>query len=339
MLSANAESQSLPPAVSPPPFELDQPATEAGRVLVGYYRDEMLAREAQLRGDDRVTGVHKMRVAVRRMRTVLSLMRRYYHKEERYAFSRRLRQVAQALGPAREFDVMAGHVAKYGLTLPVAERRDLHFLYVYIERQRERATDKALSFLDSKRCADIHAELDRFCETPGYLNRDDGPLDGTVALLRHALPRMALRAYEDVWGYGPVLGSASLNDLHALRIRAKRLRYLLEFAVSVLPPESAELVEAVTSVQDTFGLIQDIRTELPVLASVDRSLRAAHDNGRTHVGGIPVIEGLRGVRGYAHARHSLIPVLREQGVALWAEVANPAFRQRLISMVLDAVAE
>ncbi len=336
MLPAKPDSL---PAVTSPPFELDQPATEAGRALIRYYRDEMLARAAQLRGAERVTGIHKMRVAVRRMRTVLSLMRRYYHKEERYAFSRRLRQIAQALGPAREFDVMAGHVAGHGLTLPLEKRRDLRFLYVYVERQRERAAEHAVAFLDSTRYTNICADLDRFCETPGSLNRDDGPLDGTTALLRHAFPRMALRAYEDVWGYGPVLKSASLHDLHSLRIRAKRLRYLLEFAASVLPPESAELVEAATAIQDTFGLMQDIRTELPVLAALDRSLRAAHGSGRAHVGGIPVSEGLRGVRGYASARHRMIPVLREEGITLWASVAAPAFRERLIAMVLDTVAE
>jgi len=47
------------------------------------------------------------------------------------------------------------------------------------------------------------------------------------------------------------------DELHNLRIAAKRLRYTLEIFVDVLPEESSSVVEEVTQVQEELGALHD----------------------------------------------------------------------------------
>jgi hypothetical protein len=49
------------------------------------------------------------------------------------------------------------------------------------------------------------------------------------------------------------------DDFHALRIRAKRLRYALEFVSELYPGQTAKYVRDVVRLQDTLGLMQDAR--------------------------------------------------------------------------------
>ena len=72
-----------------------------------------------------------------------------------------------------------------------------------------------------------------------------------------------------------------VNELHNLRIAAKRLRYTLEIFADVLPTASHQLLEEVTKVQEELGVLHDTDVVIalvrhcldPVISQQDSSTR------------------------------------------------------------------
>ena len=85
-----------------------------------------------------------------------------------------------------------------------------------------------------------------------------------------------------VWGryaYDPQRS----DELHDLRIAAKRLRYTLEIFADVLPEESASVVEEVTQIQEELGTLHDSDVMIALLSL--RLEQPQHANGKGHTNG------------------------------------------------------
>jgi CHAD domain-containing protein len=81
------------------------------------------------------------------------------------------------------------------------------------------------------------------------------------------------RSRKRVIRLGRKLGSdAAAEDLHRLRIRAKRLRYALEFFLEPYP-ELAPAAKATKTLQDVLGAHQDARTARRRVLAYARTLR------------------------------------------------------------------
>ena len=84
----------------------------------------------------------------------------------------------------------------------------------------------------------------------------------------------------DAWGRYAHESQRS-NELHDLRIAAKRLRYTLEIFADVLPEESASVVEEVTQIQEELGALHDSDVMVALLSLCLEQSPHAHANGRT----------------------------------------------------------
>jgi len=97
-----------------------------------------------------------------------------------------------------------------------------------------------------------------FLSTPGAGVKHAASGDSAgPQLVRHVLPAAIWEHYGRVRAYETVLGWASLEMIHALRIEGKRLRYLLEFFSEVLGPGPAPAIEALVALQDHIGELHD----------------------------------------------------------------------------------
>jgi CHAD domain-containing protein len=75
--------------------------------------------------------------------------------------------------------------------------------------------------------------------------------------VRHVVPELIYSRLGVVRSYEAVLGSASLEQMHALRIEFKKLRYTLEFFREVLGSSAGEVIEAIKVMQDHLGDLND----------------------------------------------------------------------------------
>ena len=73
------------------------------------------------------------------------------------------------------------------------------------------------------------------------------------------------------------------NELHDLRIAAKRLRYTLEIFADVLPEESSLVIEEVTRIQEELGALHDSDVMIALLTLCLE--QQSHPNAKGHPNG------------------------------------------------------
>ncbi|QYK56566.1 MAG: CHAD domain-containing protein [Fimbriimonadaceae bacterium] len=187
-------------------------------------------------------GVHEARVALRRLRSLWRVAEALGdRKAER--LRRKAGRTARALGDARELDVLAGRLAQEAGSHGLGELSATGWLD-QIEAARCLALGKAEESVQRKRHAKWLESAKAWSKKKARLDLDQAALEVLVA--DHLA---AIAAYRE---------AATPDSLHQLRIRAKRLRYLLE----TLPGRSALVQQAIhdlTQVQDLLGEARDAR--------------------------------------------------------------------------------
>ncbi len=252
----------LASGLAPPPpldlgtVEIDESMTVgelAFAVLRTQFR-ELLSHEPEARLGEDPEGVHSMRVAIRRMRAAISAFR-----EVLPVRAQRLRDefkwLAGVLGEVRDLDVQLEQVAEWGSGLPEEDRAALEPLVATFEERRAAARSAMLQHLDSRRFERMMAGMSEMLVR--------GPLRRSAASRTPALvagPDLVRRRYRKVRKAGDALDEESpVEDLHALRIRCKRLRYAVEFLGPLYPKRSNRFVRRLVAVQDDLGGLQDAR--------------------------------------------------------------------------------
>jgi CHAD domain-containing protein len=195
-----------------------------------------------LRGDD-ARAAHDMRVALRRLRTLLRSLRRCYRRRPYRRVRRELRALARRLGTVRDADVhlAALRSALGGATLDEADGI-AHAIEALHERRRRGLSrfaielsqfdrDYLLSFIESARSEQT---LQAFFPT---------------AVARR------LRTFGLALEEG--LASEGTPRLHAARIAGKRLRYLLEAFRSLCTDAARPALASLELVQDRLGTLID----------------------------------------------------------------------------------
>lgn len=239
--------------------------------LVRLVRNDPLARL----GDPE--GTHQVRVAVRRLRSDLRTLGDAVDGEWRARIVRGLRDTGDALGAARDLDVLVDRLdAEVG-----GRRRALAPLFTGLRARSARAREQADAALnDPGYPVLLDALLDAVASPPAGPRGSEPAADELPALVMATWRRLSRRADR--------LEAGSPEDaFHATRIAAKRTRYAAELAARVLGGKASRgaqaLAEQVAGIQDSLGHAQDaVVAEATIRESLDRKVspRYAFEAGR-----------------------------------------------------------
>jgi len=208
-------------------------------------------------------GVHKMRVASRRLRTILKAFRDVLGDAVVAHFNAELRWLAQNLGRARDADV-----TERGARESQAGDTD-HYVH-FLRQQTITAYEHLVDVLESERCAMLEDDLAQFIAAgpPGDMQEQFGKL--SIAASADQLIHAALNK---LLAHGDAIEADSpARQLHKLRIETKRFRYLLDFFSTVQADKWRDTTEAVKRIQDVLGEHQDAVTAQAHLADYSASL-------------------------------------------------------------------
>jgi CHAD domain-containing protein len=112
-----------------------------------------------------------------------------------------------------------------------------------------------LAGLDTARYFRLLIQLERFAYSRAPRRpRDAAALEPIAAAGRRAIKQAFRRLMK---GGAKIEAMPRPEDLHALRIRAKRLRYLLEFLQELTGKAGRRLVKRLTTLQDLLGSFHD----------------------------------------------------------------------------------
>ncbi len=196
-------------------------------------------------------GVHQMRVASRRLRAALDT----FGEALPFALTsqgREMRWLGRSLGELRDLDVQRERFAR-AATL-IGHKAAASIEETFTERQ-ERARRALLTVLDSDRyveMVDAMSDLLRAGPGPG-----SGPGPGDEPALA-AAPAMIARQRRRVRRSGARIDTSSpAAAYHALRLKVRDLRYLLEFFAPLYGEPAEVYVRQVTRLQTLLGDHQD----------------------------------------------------------------------------------
>jgi len=145
--------------------------------------------------------------------------------------------------------------------------------------------------------------------------------------IRKAAARILRRRLKEFYSHWPDLHQTpTMEQLHNLRISAKRLRYSAESLREFYPDRLALLIDLLKRSQDLLGEIQDCVTQRAMIEEDLKRLCRRHPGG-SETG---VLEKM--ISNYHQRQEALFTQYRE----IWHGMATPKFHESLRAMVTDS---
>lgn len=306
-----------------PGVRADEPMAEAGRKILRFHCDRMLASEAGTRADQDIEELHQMRVATRRQRAALRIVEAHFRRKRIAPVRDGLRTLGQRLGEVRDLDVLLEKLTAYQTDVEPAVAQALQPLMDSWRERRAGARRNLLAHLDGHGYAAFKESYGEFLDTPGagvQKSRDgDVPRPSLVA---HVVPTEVWAHYGALRAFEPSLRWASVPTLHALRIEGKRLRYVLEFFREVLDPCVEQAIASMVTLQDHLGELHDADVTVERIREFLAQPAAASSAEVAEAAG-----------GYLEHCAAHLAALRRGVKRPWRVVASPRFRSTLARAV------
>ena len=307
-----------------PGVRADEPLVEAGRKILRFHCERMLANEEGTREGKDIEALHHMRVATRRQRAAFRIVAPYFRRGAIRDFQDELRSAAGYLGAVRDLDVLIEAAEGYQSSLGADAAGTLEPLLDEWRGKRSAARDELLAYLGGDDYQAFKERYEVFLWSAGAGVKDAAPDDlPEPHLVRHILPVEIWEHYGRVRAYETVLGWASAETVHALRIEAKRLRYLLESFSEALGPGVAPAVEDVVALQDYTGELHDVDVTIGLLRHF--LMHSAHASANPAVAAA--------VKGYLKVKEARLRSLQRGIMRPWRRVAGKRFRSVLARAV------
>ena len=216
------------------------------QMMIRRQYEEILAHDPGTRLGSDPEALHKMRVAVRRLRAFLRVARPIPDRAWTDELRAELKWVGRALGAVRDHDVLLIHVRGQAETLPSTDVAALGLIVEAIERQRETSREEMLEALSSPRYLELLGRVELAGETPHWNGKRRSA--GKLAAKEFMKLERAIKALDP---------APSDTELHRLRVRGKRARYAGELAEAAVGKKARRFVDRAKNVQDVLGEHQD----------------------------------------------------------------------------------
>jgi len=253
---------------------LHLPARQGTRLLTRDLLEHLVATAARLETTPSPDALHDLRVAIRRLRTLLRAYESSLGSVATRSTRRQFRRVMAATGTNRDIDVQLAWLERQAPTLAPREQAGLAWVTRRLERRRGRnlATFRQK---EAKRLGRVtralQKQVEEFCLPVDPAESAHQPVFAAVtsdllsALLHDFEPQ--LDAIQSIDDQGPA---------HTARITGKRIRYLLD-PISAEVPDGPEAVEQLKEFQDLLGEFNDANQFEIVLARERETAGAKQD--------------------------------------------------------------
>ena len=266
---------------SPCPSKSAPLSEQLKTILQKQLRDILLHDPGTRLGKD-PEELHQMRVGIRRFRAILRTARVLLEPEWNTSLQEELRWLGTMLGTVRDQDVLLDRLYTEADGLLPAERKIFERQLTTFETHRSQARGQLLDTLRSDRYLDLLGRLEEATQTPALREAPES-----------SLMHLAAQEFKQLLKAGKHgNGDPSDQDLHQLRIRTKRTRYVAELALEPMGKPAIRFVRQTKRNQDLLGDHQDaVFTEkrLRQLLQTTRGVKTAFAIGQ-------IIERLRARR-------------------------------------------
>ncbi len=222
---------------------------------------------AAVRAGSAAEAIHQLRVAVRRLRSALSVFKDLLPADEQRRIGTKLRRIAQECATAREWDVFQDELLS-PLRDKLPDEPALGAFAEAVAAARKDADGAVGRLVGSPRYSDTILEVEAWWEGTGWAAHARELSETPVSeFARVRLKRLLKRLCK----LGDRIGNLEEAELHELRIRAKKLRYACEFFRSLFPGKvTRHYIAGLAEIQDHLGALNDAVTVRHLLKEIDK---------------------------------------------------------------------
>jgi len=207
--------------------------------------------------------LHDFRIAVRRTRSLMSLMRKVLPPDQLQLFETEFKWLGSVTGPVRDIDVYLLKKDAYQELLPRSLRSGLTLFFEQLASQRTDELALLKKNLRSERYSHLLENWRIFLTDPQSELFKGVRKKSCLTLVNKIIGKRFNRFITD----GDLINDQTDDEqLHKLRIKGKKFRYLLEFFRSFYTDRDVELfLKHMKKVQDNLGDFNDLSVQIDML--------------------------------------------------------------------------
>jgi CHAD domain-containing protein len=258
--------------VAKPDLKLDAKTTsyDAATEIIKAYLAVARRNEAGIIADTDIEFLHDYRIALRKIRSVLSLFQGVYKDKQTLALKQQFSDLMTLTGRLRDLDVYL---------------QDRQVFFDLLPESLHAGLDRMFQMFAKERTAQL-ATLSAHMQSPAYeaeittlINRFDtchklrpGP-EGDQNAQTYAA-KLIWKRYRKICQIAAAIDDQTEDEMvHELRIQCKKLRYLMEFFAPAFPKTAFKsLLKPLKKLQDNLGLFNDYSVQQDSLAAFLDSL-------------------------------------------------------------------
>lgn len=253
------------------PLNPEMTSLEAVRQIYSFLLNCMQRNVNGVLADIDSEFLHDLRVAVRRTRSALSLIRDVLATEISMRFKDEFSYIGQVTGPVRDLDVYLLSEEAYKDRLPQRLQEGLDYFFKDLASRRKREQDKLVRALRGQRFRQILSDWRQILDGETLVAGEKGstPVGILASQIVHKRFRRVLKDGKKIHGNTPD------SELHRLRIQCKKLRYSLEFFSPLYDGQQMKLLlRQLKMLQNNLGDFNDLSVQQDMLAEYLVSTRS-----------------------------------------------------------------
>jgi CHAD domain-containing protein len=235
------------PEVPPVRLHAGSQAGDAVRAALAAGVTRLLRHDPGVRVGDDPEDVHQARVATRRLRSDLRTFRTLLDQERAVPLRDELKWAANLLGAARDADVLLERLRRDADNLPQRDAAAVGDLLRRLAGERDRARVRVREGFKSDRYVALIERLVGFAQVPPLVS-------GWAAPASDVLPGVVAPTWKHLQREVEQLSDPPRPDeLHQVRIRAKRCRYASEAVAPAIGKDASRFASAIAEIQSVLG--------------------------------------------------------------------------------------
>jgi CHAD domain-containing protein len=222
--------------------------------------DAVAHEAAGVRQGQDIEFVHRMRVASRRLRSAIAIFDDCLSSGGFSGFKKPIRRITRELGAARDIDVQLEALESFLKHDPdPAHQPGIERLMLRLHQQREKLQVRVVEAIGRLEASTVWQEMQRPLRELAVRANLRGVRRESRAL-RHSATRAINLELEGLLGFEPYIEQPDrVDELHQMRIAAKKLRYCIEIFAPLFTGAGAldEFLSAAKEIQKVLGAIHD----------------------------------------------------------------------------------
>ena len=236
--------------------------------------------------------LHDFRVAIRRARAALSQLSVVFPPSILQKFKKDFSYIGKMSNHLRDLDVYLLNESNYKRMVPSRMGKDITILFDQLRRERKTAHRQFVKVLNSKRYKSILSTWQTYLNSNTVDNGDSSP-DAKRPIIKIAKPIIYTQLNLILKLGSEIDENTEDEKVHALRLECKKLRYLLEFFISLFPKRKIEkFINHLKILQDNLGNFNDYSVQQESLQNYLMQMSTASAKGKQAIAAVGALIGV-----------------------------------------------